>query len=58
MLSGTNKCFYGGSIQITTEENDQFQVVSTRKYVSGTTGIELNGGVDATRLIIDRLIID
>ena len=58
MLNGTNKCFYGGSIQITMEEKDQFQVVSTSKYVSGTNTIELNGGVDATRLIIDRLIID
>ena len=58
MLNGTNKCFYGGSIQITMEENDQFQIVSTSKYVSGSSTIELNAGVDATRLIIDRLIID
>ena len=57
MLNGTNKCFYGGGIQITMEENDQFQIVSTRKYVSGSNTIELNAGVDATRLIIDRLII-
>jgi len=58
MLNGTNKCFYGGSIQITMEENDQFQIVSTSKYVSGSGTIELNAGVEATRLIIDRLIID
>jgi len=58
MVTGTNKCFYGGSIQITMEEHDQFQIVSTRKYVSGTGVLELNAGVDATRLIIDRLIID
>tara|TARA_R110001592_G_scaffold362986_1_gene679162 strand:+ start:19 stop:1608 length:1590 start_codon:yes stop_codon:yes gene_type:complete len=57
MLSGSNKCFYGGSIQITMEEHDQFQIVSTRKYVSGAGVIELNANVNATRLIIDRLII-
>ena len=57
MLNGTNKCFYGGNIQITMEEHDQFQIVSTRKYVSGAGVLELNAGVDATRLIIDRLII-
>ena len=57
MLSGTNKCFYGGSIQITMEQNDQFEVISSRKYISNTNSLELNDGSEATRLIIDRVII-
>ena len=28
MLAGTNKCFYGGSIQITMEQNDQFEILA------------------------------
>ena len=58
MMTGTNKCFYGGNIQITMEEDDQFEIVSSRKFAQTTTAIELNAGVDATRLIIDRLITD
>ena len=57
MLAGTNKCFYGGNIQITMEQNDQFEVISSRKYVSNTNSLELNDGAEATRLIIDRVII-
>ena len=32
MVSGTNKCFWGGSIQITMEQNDQFEISTSRKY--------------------------
>ena len=32
MMSGTNKCMYGGNIQITMEQNDQFEILSSRKY--------------------------
>ena len=57
MLSGTNKTFYGGNIQLTMNQNDQFEVISSRKYVSNTNSLELNDGSEATRLIIDRVVI-
>jgi hypothetical protein len=57
MLSGTNKCFWGGSIQITMQQNDQFEILTSRKYVSNTNALNLNDGALATRLIIDRVII-
>ena len=57
MVSGTNKCFYGGSIQITMETNDQFEILSSRKYKTNSDSLDLNDGVLATRLIIDRVII-
>jgi hypothetical protein len=57
MLSGTNKCFWGGSIQITMQQNDQFEIVTNRKYAQNTDSLNLNDGADATRLIIDRVII-
>ena len=57
MLSGTNKCFYGGSIQITMEQNDQFEILSSRKSTSNSNALDLNEGAEATRLIIDRVVI-
>ena len=57
MLSGTNKCFWGGSIQITMQQNDQFEILTSRKYVSNTNALNLNDGALATRLIIDRVVI-
>ena len=57
MMSGTNKCFYGGSIQITMETNDQFEILSSRKYKTNSDALDLNDGALATRLIIDRVII-
>ena len=57
MMSGTNKCFWGGSIQITMQQNDQFEIVTNRKYAQNTDSLNLNGGADATRLIIDRVVI-
>ena len=39
------------------EQNDQFEVISSRKYVSNTNSLDLNEGAEATRLIIDRVII-
>jgi hypothetical protein len=57
MLSNTNKCIYGGSIQITMQENDQFEIVSTRKYITNTNALTLNDRASATRLTIDRVLI-
>ena len=57
MLPGTNKCFWGGNIQLTMNQNDPFEVISSRKYVSNTNSLELNDGAEATRLIIDRVVI-
>ena len=57
MMSDTNKCIYGGSIQITMEQNDQFEILSSRKYAQNTDALNLNDGALATRLIIDRIII-
>ena len=57
MLTNTNKCIYGGSIQITMQQNDQFEIVSTRKYITNTNALDLNDGVEATRLTIDRVLI-
>ena len=57
MLADTNKCVYGGSIQITMQQNDQFEIVSTRKYITNTNNLLLNTGVEATRLTIDRVLI-
>ena len=57
MMSGTNKCFWGGNIQITMNQNDQFEIVTNRKYAQNTDSLNLNDGADATRLIIDRVVI-
>ena len=57
MLAGTNKCIYGGSIQITMAQNDQFEIVSTRKYITNSNALNLNTGSEATRLTIDRVLI-
>jgi hypothetical protein len=57
MMNGTNKCFWGGSIQITMQQNDQFEILTSRKYVSNTNALNLNDGALATRLIIDRVVI-
>jgi hypothetical protein len=57
MMSGTNKCIYGGSIQITMQENDQFEIVSTYKYKTGNNSLTLNDGDQVTLLTIDRVII-
>ena len=57
MMTDTNKCFYGGSIQVTMETNDQFEILSSRKYAKNSDALDLNDGALATRLIIDRVII-
>ena len=57
MMSGTNKCFWGGNIQITMQQNDQFEIVTNRKYAQNTDALNLNDGTEATRLIIDRVVI-
>ena len=57
MMNGTNRCFWGGSIQITMQQNDQFEILTSRKYVSNTNALNLNDGALATRLIIDRVVI-
>ena len=57
MMSGTNKCFWGGNIQITMQQNDQFEIVTNRKYAQNTDALNLNDGAEATRLIIDRVAI-
>ena len=57
MMSGTNKCFWGGNIQITMAQNDQFEIVTNRKYAQNTDALNLNDGTLATRLIIDRVVI-
>ena len=57
MMSGTNKCFWGGSIQITMAQNDQFEILTSRKYAQNTDALNLNDGSLATRLIIDRVVI-
>ena len=58
MMSGTNKCFYGGNIQITTNQNDQFEILSSRKSAQNSSALMLNGGANTTRLIIGRVKID
>ena len=57
MLPGTNACMYGGSIQITMEQNDQFEILSSRKSAQNSNALNLNGGVDATRLMIDGVVM-
>ena len=57
MMSGTNKCFWGGNIQITMQQNDQFEILTSRKYAQNTDSLYLNDGALATRLIIDRVVI-
>ena len=57
MMNGTNKCFYGGNIQITMNQNDQFEILSSRKSTQNSNALDLNEGADATRLIIDRVVI-
>ena len=57
MMNGTNKCFYGGNIQITMNQNDQFEILSFRKSTSNSNALDLNEGSEATRLIIDRVVI-
>ena len=57
MLNGTNVCMYGGSIQITMEQNDQFEILSSRKSAQNSNALDLNEGAEATRLIIDRVVI-
>ena len=57
MMSGTNKCFYGGNIQITMSQNDQFEILSSRKSAQNSNALELNAGESAARLIIDRVEI-
>ena len=57
MMQTTNKCFWGGSIQITMETNDQFEISSSLKYAQLSDALDLNDGALATRLIIDRAII-
>ena len=57
MLSDTNKAFWGGTIQITMEQNDQFEILTSRKYAQNTNALNLNDGTLATRLIIDRVAI-
>ena len=56
-MSGTNKCFYGGNIQITMNQNDQFEILSSRKSSQNANAPMLDGGASATRLIIDRVEI-
>ena len=56
MMSGTNKCFFGGNIQITMNQNDQFEIISSRKSAQNSNALMLNGS--ATRLIKDRVKID
>jgi hypothetical protein len=58
MMRGTNKCFYGGNIQIAMNQNDQFEMLSSRKSSQTSNALMLNGGASATRLIIDRVKID
>ena len=55
MMTGTNKCFYGGNIQITMNQNDQFEILSSRKSAHNSNALMLNGGASETRLIIDRV---
>ena len=57
MLPGTNKAFWGGNIQLTMNQNGQFEVISPRKYTQNSGALNLNDGADATRLIIDRVVI-
>ena len=57
MMSDTNKCIYGGSIQITMTQNDQFEILSSRKYAQDTDALNLNDSENATRLIVDRVVI-
>ena len=58
MMNGTNKCFYGGNIQITMNQNDQFEILSTRKSAQTANALMLDDGANATRLIIARVQID
>ena len=57
MMSGTNKCFYGGNIQITINLDDQFEILSSRKSAQNSNALELNADESATRLVIDRVKI-
>ena len=57
MINHTNKCFYGGNIQITMNQDDQFEILSSRKFSQNSNALMLDGNANATRLIIDRVEI-
>ena len=54
MLSNTNDCVYGGNIQLTLEENDQFQIVNVYQYISNAFALDLNTIISS--LIIERVL--
>ena len=58
MIPGANVCMYGGSTQITMEEqNVQFEILSSRKSGLTTDVLNLSVGALATRLITGRVAI-
>ena len=57
MMNDTNKCFYDGNIQITMNQDDQSEILSSRKFSQNSNALMLDGDANATRLIIDRVEI-